>query len=110
MESGAEEAESRRGAMLAAEEHGKTAHNASVNVQRVTERNTRRPCKNLPVPPLPTFLFLLFLLMPQHRAFLNGEQKKSDMQAPSALPTACTAHSMYIQPHPLYSPSPTQRA
>ena len=39
-ENGAEEAESHRGAMLAAEDHGKTAHDASVNARRVMECNT----------------------------------------------------------------------
>ena len=39
MESGAKEAESRRGAMPAAEDCGKTARNASVNVRKVTEHN-----------------------------------------------------------------------
>ena len=41
MESRAEEAESHGGAMLAMEDHGKTAHNTSVNAQRVMERNTK---------------------------------------------------------------------
>ena len=39
MENGAEEAESRRGTMPAVEDHGKTAHDASVNARRVMERN-----------------------------------------------------------------------
>ena len=39
MESGAEEAESHRGTMLAAEDRGKTARNASVNAWRVMEHN-----------------------------------------------------------------------
>ena len=41
MENGAEEAESRGGAMLAEEDHGKTARGMSVNVRRVTEHNIR---------------------------------------------------------------------
>ena len=39
MENGAEEAESRGGAMPAKEDRGKTACGASVNARRVMERN-----------------------------------------------------------------------
>ena len=48
-ESGAEEAESRGDAMPVAEDHGKTACNASVDAWRVTERNRKSQMQMLDI-------------------------------------------------------------